>query len=590
LVHKAAGAASITSLRAVWNAAAVVSFGLAALVGGAGRAADLDDELKVVEPRRGEPIPGALFICGGGRLPEAALGKFVDLAGGEQARLVLITTASETADSPEVEPRIYPFRQLKVSDLKLLHTRSRETANAPEFCRPLEQATGVWIIGGHQHRLTDAYLDTRVEKALRGVLERGGIIGGTSAGAAVMSEVMIKGGNPEPELGRGFGLLPGTLIDQHFLKRRRQDRLIAATAGFPQLVGLGIDEGTILLVRGRKLTVLPESESQVVAVFGPCKEMPAKTEVLPAGAEADLLALSRAAAKRVKPRVDAHNVRPMLPKGTLVLVGGGNVPEEAASRFVAAAGGAEALIVVITTAHGDDPPEDDAELEWLTAAGAARITRLHVRNCSEAADPNLAKVLKKAGGVWFVGGRQWRLVDAFLDTPVESLLGELLTRDGVIGGNAAGASILASYLVRGSPLSNSQIMADGYDDGFGFLRGAAVDPYFSQRNRHADMKVLKRARPQLLGLGIDEGTAVVVRGRELEVFGRHRVAVFDAEEVDGSQRGYKVLLAGDRYDLHEKERVGSTRGDTDEPETLASQSEAADAEIDSEASPPVVCE
>jgi len=353
-------------------------------------------------------------------------------------------------------------------------------------------------------------------------------------------------------------------------------------------VGLGIDEGTILLVQGRKLTVLPESESHVVAVFGPCKELPARTDVLRAGAEADLLALSRLAAKRVNPRRHPPAAQPALPRGTLVLVGGGEVPDEAASRFVEAAGGQDALIVVVTTAHGDDPPEDDSGTEWLSRAGAANVRCLHVRNCSQAADPDVVKLLKQAGGVWFVGGRQWRLVDAFFDTPAEAQLRELLARDGAIGGNAAGAAILASFLVRGSPLTNAQIMAEGYDEGFGFLGPAAVDPYFSQRNRHADMLRLKRAHPRVMGLGIDEGTAVVVRGSELEVFGRHRVAVFDSEEVPDGRRGYKVLLAGDRYDMRERERVGAARGDADEADAVAASEVAEDDE--SSASPPLVCE
>ena len=542
------------------------------------------------------PVTGTLFISGGGRLSEASLERFVDFGGGDRCRLVVVTTASETADTPEVEPRIAPFRNLKLQDLCFLHTRERDVADSEAFCLPLENATAVWFIGGHQSRLTEAYLDTRFERQLWKVLERGGVIGGTSAGAAIMSQVMIKGGNPEPELDRGFGFLPGTVVDQHFLKRHRQDRLLNALSNFPELVGLGIDEGTTLVVQGRKMVVLDESDSQVMTCLAGTGEKSPRTELLQPGDEVDLLALARSASRRLNPRLpDPNPVHEKgLPQGTVVLAGGGEIPRDAVERFIEHSGGPQGLIIVITTASGDSPPDSEETVRFLKEAGATNTLCLHLADRQQANDPQVAEMFEQAGGVWFTGGRQWRVMDALEDTLVHQQLRDLLRRDGAIGGSAAGASVLASYLVRGNPVSNRHVIGEGYEDGLGLLPGTAVDPYFSQRNRRGDMAHLKRLHPQLLGLGLDESTALVIRGEEMHVFGFNRVSVFDMMDTEQqSEEDCEVLLADDRYHLLERSRVGSVNSDDDLRESrraFVAVDEAADEETIEVSTPPLVCE
>ncbi|MBI3863006.1 MAG: cyanophycinase, partial [Planctomycetia bacterium] len=449
------------------------------------------------------PVSGTLFICGGGKIPDEALAHFVELAGGTRAHIVIVTTASETADTAEVDTRLEFWKRQRPAEVTIYHTRDRHLADDPRFVAPLESATGVWFIGGHQQRLTDAYLGTRTEKAIKGVLKRGGIVGGTSAGAAIMSQLMIVGGNKPPELGLGFGFLPGTLVDQHFIKRNRQDRLLHALAEYPKLVGIGIDENTVLLVHGRKFSV--KGESRVVVYLPPVGDKPAITRTLVEGMEADLLALHRAAHARLHPRYrfDDKKSNPEISKGTLVIAGGGEVHDEAAEKFIEASGGADAPIVVVTTANGERPAADSRAIAWLEEAGAKDLHFVHPRTRAEADDPALIALLQNAGGVWFTGGRQWRLVDAFEGSVAEKEFHAVLKRGGAVGGNGGGASMLADYLVRGNPLSNKDISAPGYEDGFGFLKGIAVDPFFTQRNRYADMARLKREHPHLIGLGID---------------------------------------------------------------------------------------
>lgn len=548
------------------------------------------------------PARGSLFICGGGIIPEGVLKRFVDLAGGDKARVAVITTASIIADSPDVESRLSVWKNFRTAGLTFLHTRSRETADDPSFLKPLTDATGVWFIGGNQDRLTAAYLGTGVEKAVRGVLERGGVVGGTSAGAAIMSPLMIVGGKTKAETAPGFGFLPGTVIDQHFVKRNREDRLLGVLAENPELVGLGIDEGCSVIVQGRKITVvdecISESDSPVRVCFAPLGDRPADTRMLKPGDEADVVAWRRIAASRIKPRPESTGqaVAGPLSKGTLVLVGGGKVPAEAVERFIRAAGGPESPLVVVTTAAGEVPPDEAEATGWLTAAGARQVLRVHARTPAEVDNPTVLERLKQAGGVWFTGGRQWRLVDAFFDTAAEKLLRELLERGGAIGGSAAGASIQASYLVRGSPLSNKPMMAEGYEAGFGFLPGAAVDPFFTSRNRFADMASLKAAHPELMGLGIDEDTALVVQGDDMEIIGEHHVCVYGRQDPQVERQSkFELLYAGDRYDLREHKRVGPERPAAVELADRATRaneeaSESSAESADPQPQPPLVCE
>ncbi|MFN0055900.1 MAG: cyanophycinase [Planctomycetales bacterium] len=250
---------------------------------------------------------GTLVICGGGEMSEEVLLQFVQAAGGQEARIVVVTTASETADTDEIEDDLEFWRSLQIDRLTVLHTRSRDTANDPEFVQPLVDATGIWFVGGRQSWLTDTYLDTIAEQRIHELFDRGGVIGGISAGAAVMSSVMIRNGDRQAETGRGFGLLPGTIVDQHFLARNRQERLMGALAANPGMVGLGIDERAAVVVSGRRLRVIGDSD--VVACLPSSSGRLARIHTMKPGAEADLVALSRVAGKpRQRPLPFSHAI------------------------------------------------------------------------------------------------------------------------------------------------------------------------------------------------------------------------------------------------------------------------------------------
>ena len=212
------------------------------------------------EAENPDPL-GSLIIGGGGELSPETHDRFIDLAGGKNARIVVIPTASDYANDPDQTVDMYWDGKERVASAVLLHTNSREKANSPDFGRPLIEATGVWFSGGDQNRLADAYVDTLVEEEIGKVLRRGGIVGGTSAGAAILSPVMIAGGNPIPTLGKGFQFLKqflerNCILDTHFDTRNRIHRLLNALKEHPKSVGLGIYWGSALLINDSDVTVM----------------------------------------------------------------------------------------------------------------------------------------------------------------------------------------------------------------------------------------------------------------------------------------------------------------------------------------------
>lgn len=235
--------------------------------------------------------------------------------------------------------------------------------------------------------------------------------------------------------------------------------------------------------------------------------------------------------------------------GSLVVAGGGVKNPAIYERFVALAGGPEAPIVVIPTAgsgetYGDFWPG----LQRLRDAGAVNLEVLHTRDPHEADGEDFVTPLRQARGVWFSGGRQWRLVDAYLGTRTLTEIRGVLERGGVVGGSSAGATIQGSYLVRGDTSTNTIMMGD-HTKGFAFLAKVAIDQHLLQRNRHFDLVEVIEAHPELLGIGLDEDTAIVVRGDTFQVIGSGYVAIYDATNVKGDGWKFYFLAPGDRYDL-----------------------------------------
>jgi cyanophycinase len=254
------------------------------------------------------------------------------------------------------------------------------------------------------------------------------------------------------------------------------------------------------------------------------------------------------------------NAQEIGPKsGSLVIVGGGGAGPEIIKRFVDLAGGSNAKIVYIPTAGGRtdfDVAFKGRVIQPFLSQGAKEVTIVHTYDKAEADTDEFVKAINEATGVWFSGGRQWRIVDAYAGTKSEVAFQGVLDRGGVIGGSSAGATIQGSYLARGDTKSNTIMMGD-HEVGFGYLKNSAIDQHLLRRNRQFDLIEIINAKPELLGIGLDEKTAIIVQGDQFTVMGPSYVAIYDHEILQKSGRFY-FLGDGDRYDL--KTRKPMRRG------------------------------
>ena len=263
--------------------------------------------------------------------------------------------------------------------------------------------------------------------------------------------------------------------------------------------------------------------------------------------------------------------------GSLVIVGGAMRDTVIVDRFIELAGGPGAPLVVIPTASGEEEIDPERTLAFLKRRGATNVCMLHTYDSLEADTEEFVEPLKSAMGVWFGGGRQWRLVDAYGGTRTQAEIEKVLERGGVIGGSSAGATIQGTYLARGDTKTNTIMMGD-HEVGFGYLRNSAIDQHLLVRNRQHDLVEIIMAHPELLGIGLDENTAVVVKGSEMEVIGESFVAILDynlwqensfrTDSLPYNGRFF-LLRSGDKYDLAGRQvtnwRGGNSRNIFAEP-------------------------
>jgi cyanophycinase len=213
--------------------------------------------------------PTHLVLIGGGARPAVALKQFVSWAGGAKAKILIITWASKEpkASYDALVKDFSPF----ASGSSMAMAPSPPVANG-KFLEQLQSATGVFFSGGDQRRIMDVLKDSKLKEALQSLYRKGVVFGGTSAGTAIMSCRMMTGDGDftvidgrKVDTREGLCLLPGTIVDQHFLKRQRENRLFGLILDAPTLIGIGIDEDTALLVTDNR-TAEVQGESQVMTV------------------------------------------------------------------------------------------------------------------------------------------------------------------------------------------------------------------------------------------------------------------------------------------------------------------------------------
>jgi cyanophycinase len=222
------------------------------------------------------PPNGTLFIAGGSTvgLPITLIEKFVELGGGVDGTFVIVPTANGNLDGTG-QVRVYvasqvinPWLNLGLKHVKMLHTHDPKIADTEEFAKVLSDATAVWFTGGRHHHIVDSYAGTLTYREFHKVLERGGVIGGSSAGATIQGDYLVRGDSKtntivmtdEPNHQKGFEFLRRSAIDQHIDARNRWADLIPVIKRYPNLLGIGLSEDTAIVVTGDQFEVLGTSK------------------------------------------------------------------------------------------------------------------------------------------------------------------------------------------------------------------------------------------------------------------------------------------------------------------------------------------
>jgi len=210
------------------------------------------------------PAQGRLVAVGGGGVPDVILARAIELAGGPAAPIVVFPQASELADTGDVA--VAMWKKAGATNVRWLPLTDAAAAR-----KAVEAAAFVWFPGGDQSRLMKAFEGTGVPEVIARRYREGAVVGGTSAGAAVLSAVMLTGDADLESItvgatktAQGLGLWPEAIVDQHHLKRQRQSRLISLVLEHPALVGVGIDERTAAIVAGTRFEVVGESSVLVI--------------------------------------------------------------------------------------------------------------------------------------------------------------------------------------------------------------------------------------------------------------------------------------------------------------------------------------
>ena len=248
------------------------------------------------------------------------------------------------------------------------------------------------------------------------------------------------------------------------------------------------------------------------------------------------------------------------PRGTLVIVGGGNLDGTGiVEKFIELAGGPGKKFVIVPTAGGNrgrdgavTAYDETAVVASWVRRGVKNVKMLHTHDPKVADTEAFVKDLREADAVWFNGGRQWNIVDSYVNTLTYREFHKVLERGGVIGGSSAGATIQGEYLVRGDTTGPNIVMTaePTHQEGFKFLRGSAIDQHINARNRWDDLIPVIQKFPKLLGIGLSEGTAIIVKSDAFEVMGKWKVAVHDNTRLyQPWEKPYFVLSAGDVYNM-----------------------------------------
>lgn len=494
-----------------------------------------------------ETIRGSVVLAGEGEPAPAVRSAFVDLAGGGAARIAVLAGRGKGGEAID-----WVDAGARAQDVVTVR-RANDLTDDGDLATLLA-ADGLWLVDLPETVVGDPLLRALLVSAL----ERGAAVGAAGALARALTGVP---GVDEDRL----GLVPRVEL-LAVPAGGDEDAAQRAAADLPARVVVAVPEGAAIAVhQGRRVALLGAGDVSF-ATKRPGGEL-VREQVLaarerrdrgdPLEYRLDLLSWVRCARAAERPPFPSSEPdEPRIAAGALVLQGGGGVTDETWERFIELAGGKGARIVCIPSAgEVDDAAPSSYSARELEERGCTQVGVVHAAGRARANhDAHLLERIEAADAVWIDGGRTFRFMDRFGETSAAEAIARVLERGGVVAGSSAGAQVLGELLVRGDPRSNDEMTDEGYLVGLGLLKGVVIDAHFRDRERGPQLAALVDGVPQMLGLGIDAETALVVQGSVGEVLGGAGVVVYDRRGGDASEAGL-VLERGMRFDLVERVRV-----------------------------------
>lgn len=516
-------------------------------------------------------INGTIVACGGGEIPAEVIALLVSSAKKKDSQSVVVRFEAATdLAADKIEETLESASGLEQFTIQAEATWLPEGAE-----QAIESAQVVWIVADERLPRPQVKVLNAVLAATKKMIAEGGLA--CLAGQSIeylgkFKTQEITGGALDQD---ASNLVSDSVVKSAYSDKHHRKEILDLLALHPRAVGIGIERDTAIVLRKRKILVVGEGQATFCLMANEHKPLriqhvkQAKSRrANPYQTVVDLTAWRRDAIERtVEPFPEDKPPVPNVENGTLIIVGGGGMPQGLMRRFVEMAGGKEAKLVYVPCSESDKIRGKQRVVEAWKKMGVSSATFIHTKDRLKAnSDEEFLAPLKDATGIWFGGGRQWNFSDSYYGTKAHELMKDVLKRGGVIGGSSAGASIQSAYLCRANPVANFDIMAPGYERGLGFIRGVAIDQHFSQRGRQKDMTKLVKRYPQLLGIGIDESTALVVQKSRAEIIGRGKVYFYDRNEpVIPGDDDYLAVGDGEAFDLAKRRVIaGVEKTDSDD--------------------------
>jgi len=591
-------------------------------------------------PPRKANAPGAIVLHGGGELSDEIFGRFIELAGGKQARILLIPSGSYVRGRMGVNGREFnesaaafearlkdrfggwfdAVDEGEIAEFRLLWTDNQQDMHDPQFVAALQRATGVWIPAAYQGKLawrfapkySDVDSESLFQRALRDVVARGGVVGGLGGGMAALPEVMIAGdsgqqrGPAVADLSPGLALFSGAVVDQLFDARggrlerftgllkdsARLNRNVTWPASGRNMIGLAVETETALILRGDTVEAIGEQRGHIFLKANGDRTV-AWRILSPDDGKVTLMASSASAAnasvnekplesRDAKKRANPFGI-PLPAKGagpgTVVLHGGGDT-SDMLHAFPGLAGVPQPHFVHCPAASASWRPRRgemserllrrlQADLrDWVDLVAEGRLASIEFLTTGDSGDANreaFVAPLRRAHAVWFSGGDQRALAELFVDAKKQTLfqreLMQVVSRGGVVGGTSAGTAIMARVMtLSGSPVNDRPAEAE-IDEGFGILDNVVLEQHFQGAGRGGRIErftqlLLDNDRLRdlvgddgpdprgMIGLAVEEDTALLLRENRLRVFGDGSAHIF-LKSTDQKTVTWHELKSGD---------------------------------------------